>query len=532
MLSNKYIAVISLAAALLSGCKEDEIIVDDNFDRPINVAAPILKSESSAKALAEEWLSGTEWYTDEDGVLTTTYTSIDSASASDVLKLNDVQCTISSPLSSTLGTTQSYLFYSEPLNSEPNQRFDYIRIKDGYINLTSPASTASGHAVLSLMDKNGVVKDTKGQDFSASWEIEKGTSQKVDLSDFVISPIEKDGNWYVKTLVTLTNLSDADGATLQFSYKSSGVTVGEARGYFGNIVVLTDNSTTRIAAFDRSNFPDEVDFKGVYTDFTVSSTIGVPLEWKMGTITFTSRNDKDLDLNYDFGAPAFPQQSYADYLKENVLTPQTKEIHIDEENSNIQDVINLHPVRYSYGVNVVANPEGEVEGETNFVTEDSKFVSEMKTTIPLWMRVSNMDREDHVDVDFDEIFNDDNIDYVDTVKIILKSINGMPLKATGQGYFCVGKTRVAPLFSENKVLCKAPELDSNDKVKEPVTQETVATLTHDQAKLYYEAGVDELYFESVITTTDDYGDKFVKFYGDYGLTLKISVEVVSSAKDK
>ncbi len=532
MLNYKYIAAIGLAAALATGCKEDEIIVDDNFDRPINAAAPILKSESTAKALVEEWLSGTQWYADEEGVLYTTYTSADSVCASDVLRLNDIKCGAQSPLTSALGTTQSQIFISEPLNSEPNQRFDYIRIKEGYLNLNAPASTASGHAVLSLMDKNGVVKDVNGQDFSVSWELNQGTSQVVKLDNFIITPIEQDGNWVVKTLVTITNLSNADGATLEFSYTSSNVTIGEARGYFGNIVVLNDNTTTSIAAFDRSNFPDEVYFKGVHNDFAISSTIGVPLEWRMGTITFTDKNSKDLALDYDFGSNIFPQQSYADYVENKILTPQTKEININEENSNIQDVVNIHPTHYAYGVHVIANPNGEVEGETNFVTEDSKFLSEMTTTIPLWMKVDNMEREDHMDFDFDDIFGDDNIDYVDTIKIIMKSVNGLPLKASAQAYFTKGKTRVAPLFPEAQVLCVAPELDSNDKVKAPSTKVTVATLTHDQAKLYYEAGVNKLYFESVITTTDDYGEKYVKFYKDYNLEFKISVEIVSSAKDK
>ena len=76
--------------SMASGCKEDEIELNDDYNRPFNIAAPIINAESSAKALAEKWLSGTSWTTDEDGVLMTTYTSADSAKAENILKLNDL----------------------------------------------------------------------------------------------------------------------------------------------------------------------------------------------------------------------------------------------------------------------------------------------------------------------------------------------------------------------------------------------------------------------------------------------------------
>ena len=39
--------------SMASGCKEDEIELNDDYNRPFNIAAPIINAESSAKALAE-----------------------------------------------------------------------------------------------------------------------------------------------------------------------------------------------------------------------------------------------------------------------------------------------------------------------------------------------------------------------------------------------------------------------------------------------------------------------------------------------
>ncbi len=529
--------IAALMAALTaghSGCKEDEVTIDDSFDRPLNAAAPIVKAESSAKSLAEKWLSGTEWFADDEGVLMTTTTSTDSADADKVLKLRDLRISINETLTGSSGQLATTVPTSD-WNSVEGQRLERIKIKSGTLDIYAKAMNGTrGDATLTLYDKNGEIKDRSGKALGATWSLSDGVRKIIDLSGCDIEPIgTTDGHWHLEARLEAKWQwqYNAETSTVEVHGAFSDIKVSEAYGYFGNHVVMNDINHTRIVAFDRSNFPEGVEFKGAYADINVESTVGAPMEWVMGKMTFTNRDNKKADLDYEPGTVNFPQQSYSDYLATNVLKPQTKEFHIDESNSNIYNVINLHPTKYEYGMSLVANPEGEVAGEKNFITETSGFKTEVKTTLPLWIRVKKLEYTDGVDIDFKDIFDDDNIDYVDSVKIKITVDNGLPLKAYAQGIFCSGSVSVDNMFDGPTLICNTAQLDQSDKVTGTTRTETVKVLTHDDVKKYYSLGVDKLNF-NVTVTTEDTGDRFVKIFQHYRITSKVSVEIASSAHDK
>lgn len=518
------VAALALTAAW--GCKEDDIDVSDKYDRPLNAAAPIIKGQGTATAIVERWLSGTKWETGDDGLLRTVYTSRDSADADDALKMADARFGIDTRVTggggeATVSTTQ--------WDTVEGQSIESLTLKGGRLRIASAATPHAGTARLRLMDRQGVVRDAQGAEVGAEWALADGTDTEVDLSGVRIKPIvTDDGHWHLDVAVRLTGADD--GAPLMVSGGLEDLRVSEAYGYFGNHLMLSDNTTVRVVAFDRSDFPEGVEFRGSYADVTLSSTVGAPLRWEMGDLTFTDNAGKSTSLGYTPGAVDFGQQSYANYMETGELKPQTRTFHIDESNSNIYAAINSHPVRYEYTQSLVANPDGASLIETNFVGPESGFSSEVRTTIPMWVRISRLTYDDGVDLDFRDIFDDDNVDYVDSVRIRITTDNGLPLKAYAQGYFTAEKKAVGQLFDDLTVICGTAQLDSDDRVTAPTHTEATCTLTHDDVRKYYDKGVDRLAFECVVTT-EDTGDRFVKIFADYAVKWKVTIDITSSAKE-
>lgn len=527
-----YIRDAAKAAALLTllaagGCKEDDITINDKYDRPLNAAAPVIKVDATAKSIAERWLSGTKWEAGEDGLLQTVYTSSDSANAEDALKMDDATFGISTAATGTGGAYETTA-RTTAWSTVSGQDLKSLTLKSGSLSIRSAATSSAGVARLRLMDSEGAVRTADGKEVGVEWALADGVDTVVNMSGCTIHPIVgDDGHWYADVSVGLTGAED--GAPLRVSGAISGLTVARAEGYFGNHLMLSDNTKVRVVAFDRNDFPDGVEFKGASADVSLTSTIGAPLRWAMGDLTFADKNGKETSIGYNPGPVDFSQQSYTDFAATGSLTPQTRSFHMDESNSNIFDAINAHPVDYFYTQTLVANPDGQDADETNFVTEESGFKSVVRTTIPMWVRIKKLTYSDGVDMDFRDMFDDDNVDYVDTIRIKMTTDNGLPLKAYAQGYFTADKKAVGTLFKDMTVVCETAQLDSDDKVVAPTRTEVTGILTHDDVRRYYDLGVDKLFLDCMVTT-EDTDDRFVKIYADYTVKWKVTVVITSSAK--
>ncbi len=524
MLKARYIAMLPLfAAAILGGCKEDDIEVGDSYDRPINVAAPVVNAKSTAMDLMRRWLGGTEWYADDEGVLYTTSEKSYTLTAEEILKSDGINFNANQTLPA--GFKNSFSVESV-LNSQEDQRIDKIKVLSGYLVIYSPAYETTGTARLTLDE----VVDSQGNKLAKDWDLSSGINAKVDLSGYIITPKQSTGKSYLTPTIAVNNRGSE---SIDFSVEAMTVDfkVDEATGYFGRQVLLDEDTSVRIVAFDRDDFPEGMFFKGTSADVTLASTVGAPLYWKMGTLNFYSRDGKSTALDYSPEAKQIEQQSFADFSQSGSLKEQTLSIHLDDDNSNIEELLNAHPAKYSYSMDLVANPDGEVSGETNFVTSNSSIVTDVNVVLPLWFRISSLDREEMLDLDFSDIFDDETIDYVDTVSIKLTTDNGLPIKIRAQAYFMVGDDVVAgKLFDDFTVIGETPTLDSDDKVTAASHTVVRQPVLGSDIKKYYELGVDKLKF-LLNVTTEDTGDRYVKVYQDYKLNSKVSLDIASSIKD-
>lgn len=531
MKTNKQLVLASALLLLTAGgCKEDDIYVSDKFDRPLNAAAPIVKIEGTAKGAMERWMENTKWEADEDGLLKLIYVSRDSANATDAVKLADITFSgKGTAVPSTADNNANATLRTSYWDSEDGQRFDYIKLGGGTLRVTSPAyPSTAGTAKLRVRDKNGVIDDATKRNMSASWALSDGIDSLIDLTGFEVEPLKTaDGHYYVSVVVEFTDINGSVDYEVNGVYQD--MKIAEARGYFGNHYMLSDVSRMTISAFDELDYAQGIEFWDAKVDVALSSTVGAPLEWDLGDITYYNGHGKKNGTLATARSVKFPQQSYADFVSTGTLTPQTQSFQFNQDNSNIFDAVNAHPRTYDFTQSLIANPDGEVDGETNFVTSDSYFSSEVKTTIPLWVRISKLSYSEKADFDFQDIFDDENIEYVDTLKLKITSDNGMPVKCYAQGFFLADGKAVGELYDDYTVVALTAPLDANDVVTGTSHKETVKVLTQEDIRKYYELGVDELYFDCYVTT-EDTEDRFVKIFSHYTTQVKLSVEISSSVK--
>lgn len=529
-----------LAAALLllaaGGCKEDDIYVSDKFDRPLNAAAPIVKIEGTAKGAMERWMKNTKWEADDDGLLYLIYTSTDSANATDAVKLADISFANKGTATPDPGKTESSLqpFRTSYWDSVDGQRFDYIKLAGGTLKVNSPAiAGAAGKAILRVRDKNRIIteKNDKGEDVRAmgvEWKLADGLDSSIDLAGFEVEPLKTaDGHYYVNVVVQLNDVTGPVDIEVSGVYED--MTIAEARGYFGNHYMISDKSRMTVSAFDETDYSQGIEFWDSKVDVTLSSTVGAPLQWDLSDITYYDGRDKQSGTLATARSFNLPQQSYADFASTGTLTPQSQTLQFNQDNSKIFDAVNSHPRYYDFLQSLVANPDGEVDGETNFVTADSYFKSQVTTTIPLWVRITKLTYNETADFDFQDIFDDENIEYVDTLKLKITSDNGMPVRCYAQGFFMADGKAVGELFDDYTLVALTAPLDANDLVTGISHKETIKTLTQADIHKYYDLGVDKIYFDCYVTT-EDTEDRFVKIFSHYTTQIKLSVEISSSVK--
>lgn len=528
-----YVTTAALLLIAAGGCKEDDIYVSDEYNRSINAAAPVVKVVGTARGMMDRWMENTKWEVDEDGLLQLVFLNRDSASATEALNLKDINFAIDQTAVPKAGETMtSVVVNTDSWVSVEGQKFDYIKFSGGRLYVNSPAKTEAGStakATLTMMGKGGkAIRNSEDEALSTEWLLAEGTNAELDLTGYEVEPYQgSDGTYFVKVSVEIENVTGETDVNVSGSF--SDLKVAAARGYFGNHYMLSDRSYMTVSVFDEMDFAQDIEFYNPSVDITLSSTIGVPLQWQVSDVTYYDGHGKKNGTLAAAAAYNFTQQSYADYTATGQLEEQVQTVHYDRDNSNIYDAVNAHPRTYDFTQTLIANPDGDAEGQTNFVTEDSYFKSEVRTTLPLWVRIKKWSFVEKTDLDFKDIFEDENIDYVDTVKIKIVADNGLPVKEYAQGFFTANGVTVGQLFDDYTVITPTAQLDENDLVTGRTHKETVKVLTQEDVKRYYDLGVDKLVMDCYITT-EDTEDRFVKIFSHYSSQWKVSVEIASSVK--
>lgn len=258
-------------------------------------------------------------------------------------------------------------------------------------------------------------------------------------------------------------------------------------------------------------------FKDPRINIIIKNSYGVGIRMQADTLRAIDRNNfsHDFTLNnnpnliFDFPYPSVTGQSKVDTFK------------FTGTNSNVEDVIALSPSQIVYKVSGELNPNNDPSG---FVTDSSKFDVFVDVALPMYGRTSNLSYEKTFVTDFKSFKPADKASF----KLITE--NGFPVDVFTQLYFVDKNNQVIDsIFKGNPLILKAAPVDGSGKVTTKATAINESSFSPEAFEKIKKAT--SIKVKAKLNTTDSNLNKDVKFYTDYGMTVKLGMIIGTNVID-
>lgn len=156
----------------------------------------------------------------------------------------------------------------------------------------------------------------------------------------------------------------------------------------------------------------------------VDNSFGFPVRANINYLRVIGRNGQMLDLESPINDQIdflYPELNEIGEVKTNI-------IRYDETNSNIEQILNIQPVRLEYDIDAVANPDQD-STIIGFVTDSSLIRINVTVELPVMGWANEFQARDTVEFDIDTLSDVDEAEF----KLVID--NGMPLTLTSQIIF-------------------------------------------------------------------------------------------------
>lgn len=482
---------------LWSGCKKfnaDGVSVD-NWSP--DVAAPLFTTSVTVEDLLESYKEeGASIEEDMSGRLTLVYTN--EGYSVDLAELFEVIPNIEFPLPDNV--------FPFPYELPNNIDIHFINIKSGIINyeILSPFFQQLNVTLrIPQIAKDGIIFE---ETFPVGFLQNNGS---FDVSDYVLTPTNDTlfleyeaydaSNGDTMDLDGLVGLEFLD---LKHSY---------AQGYLGMGTYETPRDTIEVDFFDYFS-SGTVFFEEPSLEVKIRNSFGFPVRMLFNILQAETSDGNVIPLanaqladGIDFNYPT---------LSEVGQTKETSFV-IDQNNSNLENMIG-QPIRYlDYEVEPVANPLGDTS-IIGFLTDTSAFSVDVELQLPLYGRAQNFAFTDTFDVDFSEL------DFVNSATLKLVTENGFPMDVYMQLAFLDEDGVVIDeiLNPFNHVMTAAP-VDGDGRTISTSRKETFAPIEdlrfralRNQAKF--------VVLQGKFSTTME-GTESIRVYKDYEVTAKLGI---------
>jgi hypothetical protein len=206
------------------------------------------------------------------------------------------------------------------------------------------------------------------------------------------------------------------GETISIEVSFIAPEVGYARGYFGqqNISLHDELSLGK-------DFPQgEIKLQSLNWDCEIQNWMGVDVLMHWNGLEFTRNNEQPLSLS----APGIGQSLAIARAQDwqGAVNPQWLNLHWDEENSNLLDVVQYLGGTAVFDANIQLNPLGNVNASNDFVYPNRMLRIQSKLQAPLALNAKDMTAEEWLDFSWDS-----NADW--NGKLSFQAENAFPFEA-------------------------------------------------------------------------------------------------------
>jgi hypothetical protein len=542
MKSNKFhfnkIFLIVIAILLSASCVKEEFDQDKlngSLTLTPSVATPIGFMTFTLTKFLENPNVPEQLTEDEDGFLTVMYHKrVFSSKAGQIMKFPPI--VFSAPYVNTMPVEMNLNLLTDPIVSTDTTSFDFsfsggngdehldsIVLKSAYLTINSS----------SQYDLNGQIKLTfpgitlNGAQYSKTVDV-KNTNEYNDLNGYTIALKSEDGqNNLLEVIYEITlNNSDAiippGGVIMNFGLVFSFIDYETMFGYIGQQNIDIAKQSFSFDCYNR--IVDGVfHFAEPKLNILINNSYGAPLEMVLSDFEAETRDNGIVPITGDDipdeANPRIMNYPGLDQIGQSV----SDSLYLDGSNNNLFAVLESVPLKISFGVDALSNPNGQQE--YNFVTSESQYDVDVQFELPIYGYADFLVMQDTIQFDFTDIYNGD-IEEIKRIMFEVKFTNCFPVEIYSQIYFADGAFNILDsMFTTSKFITGGIDQTGDGKV-DPVVNDAV----------YVEFQVDKvdkiqntkyLFGWSRINTTnaDANPPENVKFYSDYYLYVNLGVVV-------
>lgn len=525
----KLLIIIMLSMSFLQSCYKDRL----KFDKVTggewnpNLAVPLFYGDLGMTKLVDN--SSEIWREDPNGLLSLIYIGDTISEIADNIfiipdQTNDTSLSFSLPPGMFPGDSTSKYVLLEPIfKPSGNERVDSILIKSGII--TIEVTTNINHSsyieiVIPQLKRFGITGQTFKEKINIPYTGGTSTTitKQIPLYEYMLSvntngSIDNKIKEYVKIFVLRGN--GADNSAYTFSIKQNLTTLDfyTAYGFFYQHTLNLHRTTIPISLFDNLHF-SQILLENPQLSLRFKNSYGMPMDMTFSdffvekdgiTKNITSSLLPVISLNY----PDINHVGYND----------TTNLIFDKNNSNIIDLINFNPKKLIYEGTILSNPTGVIT--TNFVMDTSKVDIRAELEIPLYGRSLDFILNDTSKVDFSSSFDWNQIQSID---INLNTLNYFPLESRLQIYFAdSNKVVYDSIFSGTTEIVGAALVGPPPAYRADIPTHKLSKIKLSNEKLQHFKDANFIIISST-SNTYDAGNKIVKIYSDYKISVELSAK--------
>ncbi len=425
------ILIFSIAVLILIGCKKRERPLTWNSDW----SAPLAHGELSIADLLPDSLL----VSNPDSSLQLVFNSdLYTLDFNDLVALPDTNLldTFSLPIVTPISFSPGQVFINEPeenvLDAE-DAYLTYVKVKSGKLNYELE-STVQGDVVYTYQIPSAT--DQYGQTFSKSVNVSAATSTtrskisgSFDLDGYAIDLTGANGSSFNTILTSIDcKVSPSYGASVSVSNQDTifisntleSITVERAEGYFGQHTIATGWENSPIDGFSKFS-SGSIGLDELSMMLTIENGIGADALIEIVGVSTKDNIGNQLYLNHAIVGTT--QQLNRAQEVNGAFIPSKMIFNLDENNSNINNLISSLPTELGYNFNVNINPLGNISSYSDFLDIQSPLKLSLDASMPLNLVANNLTLVDTIEVQIPDT------SMLNSMRLMLDMKNGFPLSA-------------------------------------------------------------------------------------------------------
>ncbi len=526
--SPDYFIAIFMVLFFLQACDHSYLDAPQNmqdYEYNPTFALPLVKTSLSIYEMVES-LETIEL--DEDNLIWLVYDgSLFSRQVSELFTIEDQSSDFSSSFSLNkvqINQTQQTSFPFVLPNSEVIETISFLT---GTFNVEVEAQNLLNDGMeleITLRIPNSY--NNQGDELVSTFLLtQSNTSHTITLDDYTLSfhNTEEESNFIeLEYTMELVNEGTPTSTDYDIVFHQSIIQhqYDEITGYIGSFNFNMGSATIGMDIFNNSVLGN-IYFRDPFIRVFADNSLGVPLDLTFAA--FFAQNNTNEFINLEFYDEELTPWTL-DYPTQAGEVVTTEEV-INENNSNIYEVLNIRPNEITYSVMGTTNPEMDPSLK-NHIKHNSSLEINAEVNLPMNLRIEEIALEQMLEFSFDTI-----IDELEWIEIKIDIDNYFPLDGKIQIFFVVDNGEDIKLFetTEEDELVNffiAADIDTSSDLQRTVSPSRTQLLVRiDAEKLERIAATEEIRLKTSFSSYNNQDqEQYVKIYEDYTIDIQIGAK--------